>query len=103
MACGAIAHVAQDDEARAAVLGCSAPAALVGAMRAHVADAKVQTEACFGLVQLAWGGGAEGKRAAIEAGAMGALAIALATHTAAHHHKLQQMARAIMEELDKAR
>jgi len=103
MACGAIAHVAQDDEARAAVLASAAPTALVRAMRAHVADAAVQTEACFALVQLAWGGGAEGKRAAIEAGAMGALAIALATHTAAQHHKLQQMARAIMEELDKAR
>ena len=103
MACGALAHVAQDDDARLAVLNSAAPAALVGAMRAHVADAKVQEEACFALVQLAWGGGAEGKRAAIEAGAMPALALALATHTEAHHHKLQQMARAIMEELDKAR
>ena len=36
-------------------------------------------------------------------GAMAALGLALATHTDPRHQKLQQMARAIMEELDKAR
>ena len=58
---------------------------------------------CLAPPQLAWGGGAAGKRAAIEAGAMPALALVLATHTGPQHHNLQQMARAIMEELDKAR
>ena len=85
------------------VLGTAAPAAVVGAMGCHVADAQLQEEACFCLVQLAWGGGARGKRAAIEAGAMPSLALVLATHTEPRHQKLQQMAKAILEELEKAR
>ena len=85
------------------VLGTAAPAAVVGAMGCHVADAQLQEEACFCLVQLAWGGGALGKRAAIEAGAMPSLALVLATHTEPRHQKLQQMAKAILEELEKAR
>ena len=47
--------------------------------------------------------GARGKRAAIEAGAMPSLALVLATHTEPRHQKLQQMAKAILEELEKAR
>ena len=34
---------------------------------------------------------------------MAALALVLATHTEGRHHKLQQMARAILDELEKAR
>ena len=51
------------------MLASAAPQAVVSAMGRHMADARLQEEACFALVQLAWGGGAKGKRAAIDAGA----------------------------------
>ena len=103
LAIGGLSHLAATPAGRQHVIGSKAIEAVMLGMRAHGSDAQVLDEACRFVAALAYGG-ADGRRAAIEAKADEMLAVAVKRFGgAAQYAQTVSMAKTILDKLNAAK
>ena len=100
---GALSHLAATDAGRTHVIKSKASEAVVLSMRAHMSEPEVLDECCRYIAALAYGG-AEGRKAALDAKADEILKVAIARFgKVAKFAEAIEMAKVIATQLEKAR